>query len=114
MLRVLGTGEWGHGGMTRGFNSRAAEDFADGQEEYVDIEREAGIFRIPDIHGKAFRPTDGIAAIDLSPASESTRRVVTAGLFRGVKRQVVRQKGSGTDEAELPPDDSQKAGEFIE
>lgn len=100
--------------MAWGFDSGAAEHFSDGEEEDPEIEAEAGVTGVPDIHGEAFGPIDGVASIHLGPTGDAPGEVVAAGLFRGVEREVVGHERAGADEAEMAPEYREETGEFIE
>ncbi len=69
---------------------------------------------VPDVHIKAVLPVEGIATINLGPASQSRPNLMAFGLTGIVEREIFGEERSGTHEAHLASQDVVEFGEFVE
>ena len=69
---------------------------------------------IPYVKFKLPLPGDRIAAVALRPAGYSGAHFVTSGLLWGIKREILHQQRSGTDEAHVALEDVPQLWQFVE
>ena len=60
----------------------AVEDAADRAGDDLEVEAQADVVHVPDIHVQALAAEERVAALDLGPAGDAGPRLVAAVVFR--------------------------------
>src|SRR6266487_2369596 len=84
------------------------------EQQDADVEPKAASFNIPDVERKLLFPCDGVAAVDLSPASNSRPAFVAACLFGCVPTKVLHQKRARANQAHISLEHVEQLRQFIE
>jgi len=106
--------EWRHCRLPGRTDVLAADHLPDREQKDAQIQPEALVIHIPDIKPELFLPGDGIAAIDLGPATEARLHIVAASLLPGIQRQVLHQQRPWADETHLTAEDIDQLGQLVD
>ena len=107
-------GEDRHRGFVGGRDAMAVEDAPHREEENLDVEPEGLVIDIPNIEREFFFPRNGVAAVDLRPASEAGTNVVPTRLFFVVEGQVLHEQRTRADETHVAFEYEEKFRKLIE
>src|SRR5690242_10918106 len=100
--------------MTRSRDTLPSHDLPHRSEQDFHIEPYAPMVHVPDIQVEFFFPADLIPAVDLRPAGDALKDVVTAPLFGAVAIFVTHEQRARTNKAERAPEHIPQLREFIE
>ena len=72
------------------------------------------VLDIPEVERQPFVPRGRVASVDLRPAGQARRHVVTVPLFGRVAREVLDRQRPRPDEAHLSPQDVHQLGQLVD